>query len=76
MDVTVRELTSILKRMREVMEAGARPCTTCGKETEWLCSFCLQYKAAEVPLCENPDCREAHENKGECARKPKGEPYA
>lgn len=45
-------------------------CVSCGKETEWACSDCRIYLQKTVNVCESPDCRDKHEQTGQCTRKP------
>lgn len=46
------------------------PCSICKTLTEYRCADCAIDKKEYIPVCENPKCRDLHEEKF-CSRKQK-----
>ena len=38
-----------------------KACTGCGEMTDYLCPFCRVIEGSYIPVCEEAECREKHE---------------
>ncbi len=52
----------------ELDESKLLPCSVCGVLTEWCCADCRIDTGKSVHVCSRPECRDKHEEMGNCTK--------